>query len=135
MRSMLDTERVAALRAQGHSLRAIAAMLSTSLAAVQRALARRPPPEPVEAEDDDPFEVDPRDCDGGELAMLRAARWTWTRLPCSSRRSCTTVSTMAFCAGVTPTVAASVRSTCTGGRMRLHEPPTPTEWRCARRRD
>ena len=76
---MLDTERVAALRAEGHSLRAIAAMLSTSLAAVQRALARRPPPEPESsAEDDenslgDDLDIDERDIDGGELAMLRAS--------------------------------------------------------------
>jgi hypothetical protein len=38
----LDTERVALLRAQGHSLREIAGLLSTSLGAVQRALKRRP---------------------------------------------------------------------------------------------
>jgi hypothetical protein len=39
---MLDSERVAQLRAQGHSLREIAAKLGASLGAVQRALKRRP---------------------------------------------------------------------------------------------
>jgi len=38
---VLDAERVAALRAEGHSLRAIAAALGASLGAVQRALKRR----------------------------------------------------------------------------------------------
>lgn len=50
---VLDTERVWALRDQGLSLREVAAALSTSLAAVQRALARRPPPEPADADPDD----------------------------------------------------------------------------------
>jgi hypothetical protein len=38
---MLDAEHVAALRAQGHSFRAIVAALGASLGAVQRALKRR----------------------------------------------------------------------------------------------
>jgi hypothetical protein len=38
---MLDSEHVAALRAQGHTFRAIAAQLGASLGAVQRAVKRR----------------------------------------------------------------------------------------------
>ena len=47
---MLDTDRVAALRAEGHSLRAIAVALGASLGAVQRALKRR---DRLADEDDD----------------------------------------------------------------------------------
>lgn len=39
---VVDAERVAALRAGGHSFREIARLLSTSVASVQRALKRRP---------------------------------------------------------------------------------------------
>ncbi len=69
---MIDTDRVAALRDQGLSYRDIAAAMGTNLAAVQRAMARRPPPEDDEDDDDDDDDLDIRDVDGGELERLRA---------------------------------------------------------------
>ena len=66
---MLDTERVDALRDQGLSLRDIAAAMGTNLAAVQRALARRPSPEPEPDDDADPWDSDDT---RAMLAMLDA---------------------------------------------------------------
>jgi hypothetical protein len=57
IRAMLDSEQVAALRAEGHSFRAIAILLGASLGAVQRALKRRADAEAVKYgydDEDDP---------------------------------------------------------------------------------
>jgi len=55
IRAMLDGEHVAALRAEGHSFRAIAAMLGASLGAVQRALKRHHQRDDDEDDDDDGY--------------------------------------------------------------------------------